>query len=783
MLDLNGMNDAQRKAVTHTGGPLLVLAGPGSGKTFTITRRILYLIEHGVPPERILVITFTKEAALSMQRRFQETSKIPQPVNFGTFHSVFFQILRKSNVLKSAELLSNSEKKNLLIPILQKNHTSSDGDLSYDNLREDAVSFLAAASFYKNTLDADQAARKAPPWMQEKFIGLLEEYQRAVRVCGKLDFDDMLSECRRMLSEDAYLREEWQGRFDHILIDEFQDINPVQYEVIKLLAGKNCSIFAVGDDDQSIYGFRGSQPECLKRFEREYTSQRLLLDINYRSNPEIVNASLSVIGENKERFEKALKADPKREVISDEENDMSDKEDVISDKEDVMSDKESIINNEGKVRLLSFEGSEEQYTYLIDRLSKFLSEHKGDDGVECAILFRTNSGMQKLALRLRAAGIRYEMGERMQSIYQHFIVRDVMAYLTLASGDWNRETLLLVVNKPSRYVSREAVGNGVRSVLELQRYYSTKTDISEKSRKSIMCALQSFGKQLDALGRLSPGLAVTYVLKAVGYERYLRHLSGGNQEKWEEWREILEWLKTDASRFSNLREWKEVQELHALELERGKAGSRPDTGKNRQSVGGETGSGSNRGRVPNTDRGIIPNTDRSGGTGTDRSSGSGIGRSGGSGTGRGDGQGERRADRVTVEENDGADPRIRLMTVHGSKGLEFDTVILPDCNETVFPHGRFQTDSEVEEERRIFYVAMTRAKENLELLYLTGTGERPRLPSRFLKPLLQDHSSTSSSNSQLSRYSSKASATFSYSSSSSIKISSGSSLGSSGFSL
>ena len=780
MLDLNSMNDAQRKAVTHTGGPLLVLAGPGSGKTFTITRRILYLIEHGVPPERILVITFTKEAALSMQRRFQETSKVPQPVNFGTFHSVFFQILRKSNVLKSTELLSNSEKKNLLIPILQKNHTPSDGDLSYDNLREDAVTFLAAASFYKNTLDADHAARKAPPWLQEKFIRLLEEYQRAVRVCGKLDFDDMLCECMRMLSEDVYLREEWQGRFDHILIDEFQDINPVQYEVIKLLAGKNCSIFAVGDDDQSIYGFRGSQPECLKRFEREYTSQRLLLDINYRSNPEIVNASLAVISENKERFVKELRADPKRIIISNRESTISDKGKNISDKERAISlgdnikshgDKvighgEKALSGEEKVRLLSFEESEEQYIYLIDRLGKFLSEHKENDGAECAILFRTNSGMQKLALRLRAAGIRYEMGERMQSIYQHFIVRDVMAYLTLASGDWNRETLLLVVNKPSRYVSREAVGNGVRSVLELQRYYSTKTDMPEKTRKSILCALQSFGKQLDAIGRLSPGLAVTYVLKAVGYERYLRHLAGGDQEKWEEWREIMEWLKTDAFRFSNLREWKEVQELHALELERGKAGSRPDTGKSRQ--------GAVRDNAPGLNIGSAPNTDRSGGSGKGRSSGTDTGR---------DNRQDERQTGLTAEETAKAGPRIRLMTVHGSKGLEFDTVILPDCNETVFPHGRFQTNSEVEEERRIFYVAMTRAKENLELLYLTGTGERSRPPSRFLKPLLQDHSSTSSSNSQLSRYSSKASATFSYSSSSSIKVSSGSSLGSSGFSL
>lgn len=679
MLDLTDMNDVQRRAVTHGGGPLLVLAGPGSGKTFTITRRILYLLEQGVPPERILVVTFTREAAQSMERRFQKMVQSPRPVNFGTFHSIFFQILRKSNVLKSTEILNDSGKKELMIPILRKQQEQSGKEASPEELREDAAVFLAAVSYYKNTLAAGQAARKAPPQYQEDFVRLFKEYQQAVRVCGKLDFDDMLVECRRFLAENSGMRENWQEHFDHILIDEFQDINPIQYEVVKLLAGKKCSIFAVGDDDQAIYGFRGSEPECLRRFEREYEAEKLLLDVNYRSGPEIVSASLAVIGDNKERFEKTLRPNPERKSGNDSE----------------------------KVRLCSFEGSEEQYLFLIRRLEEFLREDKKIGSAECAVLFRTNAGMQKLALRLRAAGIGYEMSERMQSIYRHFVVRDVMAYLLLASGVWEREMLLRIINRPSRYVSREAVGKGVRSVGELQRYYRGKTDMPEKTRKNILDALGKLERQLEAIGRLSPGLAVSYVQKAVGYERYLRLLAGKNREKWEEWQEIMEWLKADASKYSSLREWQEAQEMYTEELERGK--KKKDT--------------------------------------------AGVG------------------------------VRIRLMTVHGSKGLEFDTVILPDCNEGVFPHGRFQSESELEEERRIFYVAMTRAKECLELLYLTGTGDRPRLPSRFLRPLLQDHSSTSSSNSQLSRYSSKASATFSYSSSSSIKTRSGSSLGSSGFSL
>lgn len=671
MIDLNDMNGAQRKAVTQSGGPLLLLAGPGSGKTFTVTRRILYLLEKGVPPERILVITFTREAAESMQRRFLELSDTFHPVHFGTFHSVFYQMLKQSHVLKSTKLLTDSDKKKLILPILQKHSGETDGKKPKDGLREDAGILLAAVSYYKNTLRAEEAAQKVPAQWREEFAGILRDYQNAVKACGRLDFDDMISECRRLLLEDAGFRAAWQGRFSHILIDEFQDINPMQYEVIKLIAGDSAVLFAVGDDDQSIYGFRGSEPECLRRFEREYHAQRLLLDVNYRSHPQIVEASLAVIGENRDRFVKALRS---------------------ARQEDTADAAET-----GRVRLLSFPGREEEYAYLAGRLRKFLSDGEDGDRRECAVLFRTNSYMQRLAVRLRAAGIPFVMGERMQSVYEHFIAKDVTAYLTLASGDWNREDLLRVVNRPSRFVSREAVGDKGRSMGELIAYYKEMTDSSDKSARSILESLRKFERQLQVMRGLSPGLAVAYVQKAAGYGDYLRSLAGPNAERLAQWLEILEWLKADAARFPGVKEWKAAQEEHTEALSHRKEGAGRE--KRPESQGG---------------------------------------------------------------------PVIRLMTAHGAKGLEFDTVILADCNETVFPHGRLQGEAQVEEERRVFYVAMTRAKENLELLYLTESGERPRLPSRFLQPLLRNYSSISSSNSQLSKYSSKASATFSYSSSSSI---------------
>ena len=679
MLDLNDLNEAQRKAVTYGGGPLLVLAGPGSGKTFTITKRILYLLDQGIPPEQLLVITFTREAAMSMQRRFQEMSGSFLPVNFGTFHSIFYHILQKSNIIKNHKLLTNSEKKKILLSILREYSRNAEGSRGED-LGEDAVAILSAISYYKNTLQLEKAAGKSPAEWQPVFSQLLDRYEKTVRARGRMDFDDMLCRCRDLLAGNADLLSSWQERFKYILIDEFQDINPVQYEVVKLLAGNHSSIFAVGDDDQAIYGFRGSEPECLRRFEKEYGASRLLLDINYRSHPRIVQASLAVIAENKDRFSKAIHAF---------------REDGIR---QYTNADNSVIDSGQKahVHLRPFADREEQYDYLIRRLRTFLQEHKGKARRECAVLFRTNSHMQGLAVRLKALGIPYVMGERMQSIYEHFIVKDIMAYLALASGQWDRETLLRIVNKPSRYISREAVGSCGHSLQALISYYESQ-ESSAAGKKSVLEKLHGFEKQLKSIGRLSPQLAVAYIQKAVGYGTYLRD-TAGNTERLAEWNEMLEWLKADAARFSGVEKWQAAQAAHTKDLEQGK--------------------------------------------------------------------------RSKTESTEKTDTGIRLMTVHGAKGLEFDTVIVAECNESVFPHGRLQTGAEIEEERRVFYVAMTRAKENLELLYLTGTKERPRLPSRFLNPLFTDNanqsSSTISSNSQLSRYSSKASATFSYSSSSSI---------------
>lgn len=649
-MNLTKANEPQKTAIMHLRGPCLVLAGPGSGKTYTITNRILYLMEQGVAPESILVITFMKEAAYSMQNRFREMAAQAHgaavhspyyPVNFGTFHSVFYHILKESNALKSNKLLHNSEKKNLILPILktyERGRNSSGNQESKEglsSLQEDSSRILAAIGYYKNTMQMSSACSKVPALWQPVFENIYREYESAVRETGRLDFDDMLYECKCLLEQNEAVRKYWQDRFRFILIDEFQDINPVQYEAVKLLAASPYNIFAVGDDDQAIYGFRGSQPECLKRFQTEFRARQLLLDVNYRSEAGIVRASLQVIEENKDRFVKRLKAASEAEK-----------------------------EEPNPVSILSFAEKETQYAHMVREISQRLQM-----GDSCAVLFRTNSYMQGFAARLKAAEIAYEMKERVASIYEHFIITDIMAYLTIANGEGTREHMLRIMNKPSRFISREAVQEGKADLESIRSYYE-KARIPSAQRENMVRELTRFAKQLQTVKGFTLGPAVRYILKAMGYEQYLRDSAGRDPEKWQEWQELLEWLKEDAGHFRDVREWRRFQEEYGKSLER---------------------SGMQAGQPPWKQNGST---------------------------------GEKGAKRA-----------VQLLTVHGAKGLEFDNVWIPDCNEKNFPHGNMPDESATEEERRIFYVAMTRAKKSLELLYLTGTKERPRQPSRFLNPL------------------------------------------------
>lgn len=673
----------------HGEGPMLVIAGPGSGKTFTITSRIRYLIEQcQVPPERVLVITFTKEAALSMQQRFLESTSSYLPVRFGTFHSVFYHILCQSTKKHSFPILTNSQKYHLLLPILKQFPTDTNPYDAREHLQEDIASFLSAISYYKNTGDKLSAIHILAEDWRDSFDAVFTAYEQARKQEGAIDFDDMLYECRRLLQDRESVRRYWQDYFSYILIDEFQDMNPMQYEVVKLLAREPYSIFAVGDDDQSIYGFRGAKPACLQQFCKDFQAKKVYLNINYRSRAQIVELSLKVINENHDRFVKELRA------------------------------KEESRQEDACVTLQAYPERGDQYESLCKQVQDYLNAnpHK-----TCAVLFRTNAYMQGFATYLNREGIAYRMKERGMCVYDQPLCKDIMAYLYLANVELRRDMFLRIMNKPVRYLNRNALGQGEVHFRQLQAYYQCYGD--KKYRAGILRAIEALQKQLEQLKGKTPYLAVQYIRKVIGYEQYLRKQKYRDADVWEECLELLEWLTEDAKHYESYEDWVEAQEAYR---ERIASGEEEDVSRKRKG-------------------------------------------------------GKEAADGRQTEV-----PQVQLMTIHASKGLEFHQVWIPDCNEKIIPHGSLLTEAQTEEERRLMYVAMTRAKENLGLLYLVGTKERPRIPSRFLNPILAENyssSSTNSSNSQLSKYSSNASATFSYSSSSSMKLNSGSSLGSSGFSL
>lgn len=660
MLNLSDLNEAQRRAVTYGAeDPLLVLAGPGSGKTFTLTKRILYLIEEaGIPPEKILVLTFTRSAALDMQQRFREQTEAA--VNFGTFHSAFYSILCQSHILKPEHLLSEARKKELLIPLL-KDYFLQKKESFTGSFHNEASELLSAFSFYKNTGDREKTLRGLAPVWQETFDFFFARYEQKRRNCGGFDFDDMLLECLNLFRRDITTLQYWQERFPYLLLDEFQDINPVQYKVIRLL-GKTGHVFAVGDDDQSIYGFRGSEPACLKRFAEDFQAERVLLDINYRSSPEIVKLSLLVIGENRERFSKQLRAYTPKQPDG--------QEPGPPEKAGTASLPYGGANSgEGAgVKVLYFTGRPEQTGYLSGQLKNIPSSQT------CAVLFRTNVQMQRMASSLRRAGIPYTVKEKSRNIYEHFIVKDIIAYLSLAAGKKpegkenteKKENLLRIINKPLRYVSRETL-TVKQDLSELIACYGRNPESCDR-QSAIGEELRKLDRQLKRMEHMPLFAAIQYIRRVIGYEDYLRRLAEKKGQEWEEWREMLDWLTEEAASFLDVESWMTFQRDESS-----------------VSCGGSKISGG--------------------------------------------------SDGYRALSEDSAGNCVQLMTVHASKGLEFDRVWIPDCNERMFPYGKMLDSETLEEERRIFYVAMTRAKKSLELLCLTGTKECPRQPSRFLSPI------------------------------------------------
>ena len=592
-------NQNQAGAITHVDGACLVLAGPGSGKTFVITQRIRYLIETcAVSPDNILVITFTTKAARELRERAIKTCIQSRDAVFGTFHSCFFQILKSSAAYRDLHLATDREKTRILTQILYANQISeSQSD------KEFTQKLLKEISKCKNTGCCSHVFPSAL-LSNAQFESIFRQFNQELHQGRTIDFDDMLLMCYDYLNKNAQVRAYYEQKFQYIMIDEFQDINAVQYAVVKLLAGARRNVLAVGDDDQAIYGFRGASPSYMRQFERDFADcKQIVLDVNYRCNEQIVALSEKCISHNKNRFQKQIRADKKGGPC---------------------------------VNQLMFDTELLEASYIVEKVKQFDLKQE-----ETAILFRTNKEGRMIVKMLLEAGIFPNMNEKPKSFTTCAAAEDVLAFLRFLETQ-KRVDFLQFMNKPVRYIHRSALSSETVCEEQLLAFYAG-NDAMKARIKQLFCDIRFLEH-----GDLQ--MACIYFRRKMGYEQYL--LETYKDEALEEQLESLALLQKQLVKYEHIAEFTADMEKEEKALQ----------------------------------------------------------------------------DALRQKEHTSS---VSVMTFHAAKGLEFDHVFIPKLRKGIVPSKRASTNEELEEERRMFYVAITRAKETLDLTYAAGEGEA----SPFLEEL------------------------------------------------
>ncbi len=600
-------NNSQIQAIHHKDGPAMVLAGPGSGKTTVITNRTKYLIEtHHIHPSHILVITFTKAAAKEMQERFARLMGTGAGgVTFGTFHSVFFRILKYAYHYSASSIADEETRRGFVKDIVQQmNLETEDGS-------EFAEAVLSEISMIKNDqLDLERYYAKS--CSEEMFRKLYQKYEDRMRRENLIDFDDMLLMTYELLAARPDILDMWRKQYRYILIDEFQDINRVQYQVVRLLAAPSNNLFIVGDDDQSIYRFRGARPEIMLGFPKDYPNVKTIqLDINYRSTATIVKAASRLIGHNRVRFPKEIKAErPPGCAVS------------IQHCLNVYEESEAVLDWAETYR------------------------KRGIPLEQMAVLFRTGAAARPLVERLMEYRIPFQMRDVIPNLYEHWVAKDMATYLRIAGNDRSRALFLRIINRPNRYIHREALDTLQVDLGRVRQYYSGKDWMEER--------IDRLEYDIRMLGLMAPYPAIHYIRNGMQYDQYIREYAQSRKVKEEDLLELLDALQESAKPFATSEEWFAHMEAYTQELK------------------------------------------------------------------------EKAKQRAQRREG------ITLSTMHSAKGLEYEAVFVIDVNEGVTPHHKSVLEADLEEERRLFYVAATRAKTYLHLLYMKERYHKEMFPSRFL---------------------------------------------------
>lgn len=645
--NFDDLDDNQRKAVFFEDGNLLVVAGPGAGKTRTIVNKVYYLVCYGnvynsdnapeginiedlnilkeyfetgksrnvnrlkyllgykgVNPDNIIVITFTRAAAMNMKDRYKQISRQERTPFFGTFHSLFYTILKrhygKINIIESNEAYRLIKSK--LIEFMD--------DVSEEKIKET----MNNISLYKTScMDMEDFKPSIDKNIFKECYSIYEAYKAEK---GLMDFDDLQLNCRKLFLSRPELLNSYRRFFKYILVDEFQDCDNLQLELLKMLNVGNY-IFAVGDEDQCIYGFRGSKPDCMVNFKEDFIDgQKVFLSINYRSYKNIVDLSKKLIRNNKMRNSKDI---------------------------------EAFRGEAAGINIGYFPNESRQAEEVINNIQKIrgLTEGKYKDN---AVLYRTNVESRSIIDICIRKKIPFKLLDKEYNFFEHFICKDIIAYLKLSLDMQDRESFFRIINKPFRYISKLNIEK-VKGYPIQDNCFDILLMVDELPVFQIK-NINELKKDINKLNHMSLKSAIDFIILDIGFYQHLSEYSAKFKVDISEMEEILEEFKAAAAEFNNIRDFLNHVEEVKSEIE-----------KNKKRQAGDF---------------------------------------------------------------------IILSTIHGVKGMEFKNVFIINCNEENIPHAN-SLPNNVEEERRLFYVAVTRSIDNLWIGVPKTLRGKAKEASRFVE--------------------------------------------------
>ncbi len=638
---LNGLNPAQLQAVTTPPGPTLVLAGPGSGKTRVLTLRIVHLVTKlRVAPYRIMAVTFTNKAAKEMRRRVEDQIGELRGLTVGTFHSICVRILRREaerlDVTRDFAIFDSTDQLALIKQAMEQERL--------DEKRIKPRRLQSAISNAKNEL-LTPATMITDTYFSEVVSRVYATYQRLLRENNAMDFDDLLMQTTLLFSQNPDLLEKYQGYYEHVLVDEFQDTNVAQYTLLQQLAGNNRNIFVVGDIDQSVYRWRGADYRNVRRFQGDYPEAvTILLEQNYRSTQLILDAATAVIDKNPNRIKKKLFTER---------------------------------TGGDKIQIHEAYDENEQAQYVIDKIAELTLYSSYSPG-DCAIMYRTNAQSRALEDAFVRNNLPYRLVGATR-FYGRREIKDVLAYLRLLHNPYDTVSLFRIINVPARGIGKKAIeglqlcaiDTGLAPLAILLDLAQNGKDspyfkiIGARAAKPLMDFGIMYQGWREALPTRSIVQMVDLILDTSGYNTFV---NDGTEEGDERWANVME-LRNVAAEFSETDLTTFLEEIS-----------------------------------------LVSETDN------------------------------------LDEEAQAKAPT--MLTLHAAKGLEFPIVFLVGLADGMFPHQRsFEDAEEMAEERRLMYVGITRAEDQLYLLYNFrhfGYGEATfNQPSRFLsdipKSLMSGH--------------------------------------------